>query len=323
MIDTATLSMFIHAVRTMVGTPENFPHVAFIGDDAQLLPVGFGQPILDFERSGIVPVYRLQQIHRHAHKSTLLTAVNALREREIVTQMDETFNIIGVTEKTLKPILLGWADAHPGDTNAIIVPTNELLNQITPFLREHLNPVSVNPPIMVGPFEFKFRVGDKVMQIKNNSFIDVYNGTCGRIVKYTQRKKMFIKANGKSEAIPQISLYVQFNDRSNETFYEMDEAREQLILAYAFTTHKAQGSEYDHTLILMNKPIPGFINRNLIYTGASRGKRSVTIALSSMNIRKGWQDLPAERRTNLVAMIHDKVEFEEESTPNSESSVAV
>jgi exodeoxyribonuclease V alpha subunit len=174
---------------------------------------------------------------------------------------------------------------------------------------------------MIGPFEFKFRISDKVMQIKNNSIRDVFNGSCGRVVKFVERKREILRANGKIERIPTYTLHVLFNDRDYDVLYEIDEAKKELNLAYAFTTHKAQGSEYEHVLIIMNRPIPGFINRNLIYTGASRGKRSVTIALSSMNIRKGWRDLPAERCTNLVAMIDEKVEFEEE--PSSESLIAV
>jgi ATP-dependent exoDNAse (exonuclease V) alpha subunit len=55
--------------------------------------------------------------------------------------------------------------------------------------------------------------------------------------------------------------------------------------------------------------IPGFINGNLIYTAASRGKQSVTIGLTSTAIRKGWRDLLAERRTNLVAMIDEHVDY--------------
>ena len=299
MIDLSTLNMFIHVLHSFIDNPKNMPHIAFIGDNAQLLPIGYGQPILDFERSGLVPIHRLQQIHRHAETSTLLSAINALRERKPFHRTDETYSFVPITETTLPRVLLDWVNAHPGTENAIIVPTNDLLNTITPILREHLNPVAVNPPIMNGPFEYKFRVGDKVMQTKNNSLRNVYNGTCGTILQFLEREK---------------EMEVRFNDREENTLYNLDAARDELDLAYAFTTHKAQGSEYDHVLIIMNRPIPGFINRNLIYTGASRGKRSVTIALSNMNIRKGWRDLPAERRTNLVSMIDDKVEYSEELT---------
>ena len=323
MLDTSILSMFIYALRKYIPQPDKLPHICFIGDDAQLLPVSYGQPILDFARSAIVPIHRLQQIHRQSETSMLLSAVNALRQREVHNEWDETYSIVPITDQTMKKVLLEWIDAHPGEENAIIVPTNELVSKITPIVREHVNPVSVNPPIMIGPFEFKFRISDKVMQIKNNSHRGVYNGTCGRVTRFVERKHEVVKANGKIERLSTYSVQVLFNDRDYEVAYEIDDARKELNLAYAFTTHKAQGSEYEHVLIIMNRPIPGFINRNLIYTGASRGKHSVTIALSSMNIRKGWRELPAERKTNLVAMIDEKVEFEEESVPSSESSAVV
>jgi exodeoxyribonuclease V alpha subunit len=317
MIDLSTLNMFIHALHSCVDDPNNMPHIVFIGDNAQLLPVGYGQPILDFERSGLVPIHRLQQIHRHAGNATLLNAVNALREGKPFNRMDDTYSIVQITENTLPNVLLEWVDAHPGHQNAIIVPTNELLNKITPILREHLNPVALNPPIMNGMFEYKFRVGDKVMQIANNSVRNVYNGTCGTILQFIEREKESIKANRIVEHVKTYTIRVRFNDMDSDTLYELDQARDELTLAYAFTTHKAQGSEYDHVLIIMNRPIPGFINRNLIYTGASRGKRSVTIALTNMNIRKGWRDLPAERHTNLVSMIDEKVEYSVEEVQHT------
>jgi exodeoxyribonuclease V alpha subunit len=229
--------------------------------------------------------------------------------------MDETYSIVQMNEATLPGLLLEWVDAHPGRENAIIVPTNDLLNKITPILREHLNPIAVNPPFMNGMFEYKFRVGDKVMQCVNNSQQNVYNGTCGTILQFVEREKEYIKANGTIERVKTYMMRVRFHDSEEDTLYDLDKARDELNLAYAFTTHKAQGSEYDHVLIIMNRSIPGFINRNLIYTGASRGKRSVTIALSNMNIRKGWRDLPSERHTNLASMIDEKVEYVEEDQP--------
>ena len=69
-------------------------------------------------------------------------------------------------------------------------------------------------------------------------------------------------------------------------------------------------AEYEHVLILMNKPIPGFINRNLIYTATSRGKKTVTIGLQNNAIRTQWREMPAERTTNLIGLIDEKVEYE-------------
>jgi exodeoxyribonuclease V alpha subunit len=236
--------------------------------------------------------------------------VTALREGRTFTSTDDTFRIVDITEKTLKPIILKWIDDHPGDMNAVIVPTNHLMNAVTLIIREHINPVSKNPTIKLGAMDYKFRKGDKIMQIKNNYERSVFNGTCGYIVDVIKKTQETTMSDGKRASVLVYNLHVKFNGMKNDFYYTVDDSYKELALAYAFTTHKAQGSEYDHVLILMDKPIPGFINRNLIYTAASRGKKTVTIGLQQNSIPRQWRDMPIERVTNLVSMIDANVEYE-------------
>ena len=86
-------------------------------------------------------------------------------------------------------------------------------------------------------------------------------------------------------------------------FYPFSEAGKELVLAYVMTTHKAQGSEYDHTLIVMDRVIPGFINRSLIYTAASRGKTSVTVMVKDDRVMALWKNIPEPPKTNLLHRI--------------------
>lgn len=310
MVDNDTMYLLVSSLYKLIQREEFMPHIVFIGDDAQLQPVGCGNPIIDIIKSGVVPIHRLEKIHRQIGESVLLDAVTAIRERRKFTSTDETFQIIPIDEKNLKTIVLKWIDTHPGDQNAIIVPTNTLVTTITPIVREHLNPVSKNPLIMLGPREYKFRKGDKVMQIKNNYGRGVFNGTCGHVVDVIDSINTITQADGKKVEVPIKILHVRFHGRENDYYYTLDEGYDELAFAYVFTTHKAQGSEYEHVLILMNKPIPGFINRNLIYTAASRGKTSVTIGLENTGIRSQWREMPAERNTNLIGLIDEKVEYE-------------
>ena len=310
MIDNEAMFLLVNSLYTLISDDMLMPHIVFIGDDGQLQPVGCGNPIIDLIKSGAVPIHRLQQIHRHHGESLLLDAVTALREGRTFTSTDDTFRIIDITEKTLKPIVLKWIDDYPGDMNTVIVPTNQLMNTLTPIIRDHLNPVSKNPTIKLGTMDYKFRKGDKIMQIKNNYERGVFNGTCGYIVDVIKTTQETTMSDGKRASVLVYNLHVKFNGMKNDFYYTVDESYKELSLAYVFTTHKAQGSEYDHVLILMDKPIPGFINRNLIYTAASRGKKTVTIGLQQNSIRRQWRDMPVERITNLVSMIDANVEYE-------------
>jgi len=310
MVDNNTMYMLIDSISRLITHEEFMPHIVFIGDDAQLQPVGCGNPVLDFIKSEIIPIHRLEKIHRQMGESVLLEAVNAIRERRKFTTADDTFQIIPIEEKNLNSIVIKWIDTHPGNQNAIIVPTNNMVTLITPFVREYLNPVSKNPPFKVGPNEYKFRKGDKVMQVKNNYGRGVFNGTCGHIIDVIDSVKEIELSDGKTLIIPVKTLHVRFHGDNKDYYYTLESAYKELALAYVFTTHKAQGSEYDHVLILMNKPIPGFINRNLIYTAASRGKKTVTIGLENKFICTLWRDMPSERTTNLVSLLDEKVEYE-------------
>ena len=310
MVDNEAMFLLVDSLYKLISDDTLMPHIVFIGDDGQLQPVGCGNPIMDLIKSGAVPIHRLQQIHRHNGGSLLLDAVTALREGRAFTSTDNTFRILDITETTLKPIVLKWIDDHPGDMNAVIVPTNHLMNALTPIIREHLNPVCKNPTIKLGAMDYKFRKGDKIMQIKNNYERCVFNGTCGYIVDVIKKTQETTLSDGKRASLLVYNLHVKFNGMKNDYYYTVDDSYKELALAYAFTTHKAQGSEYDHVLIVMDKPIPGFINRNLIYTAASRGKKTVTVGLQQNSIRRQWRDMPVERVTNLVSMIDANVEYE-------------
>jgi len=310
MVDNEAMFLLVDSLYKLISDDALMPHIVFIGDDGQLQPVGCGNPIMDLIKSGAVPIHRLQQIHRHHSESLLLDAVTALREGRTFTSTDDTFRIVDITEKTMKPIILKWIDDHPGDMNAVIVPTNHLMNTVTSIIREHINPVSKNPTIKLGTMDYKFRKGDKIMQIKNNYERCVFNGTCGYIVDVIKKTQESTMSDGKRASVLVYNLHVKFNGMKSDFYYTVDDSYKELALAYAFTTHKAQGSEYDHVLILMDKPIPGFINRNLIYTAASRGKKTVTIGLQQNSIRRQWRDMPIDRITNLVSMIDANVEYE-------------
>ena len=103
-----------------------------------------------------------------------------------------------------------------------------------------------------------------------------------------------------------MALHVRFN--SSDQYYTNKQAYDELKLAYVITVHKSQGSEYDNVLIVLDKTYGGFINRNLVYTGTSRGKKTVEVLVESYDI-SAWKSKPKERSTMLQVMINDLLDI--------------
>jgi len=121
-------------------------------------------------------------------------------------------------------------------------------------LQEVLNPALKNA-VEIQRFGWTFRVGDKVLQSVNNYEKDVFNGDIGRVVAIDADEQ---------------EIKVQFDGRC--VVYNFDELDE-LALAYALTIHKSQGSEYPAVVIPMHTQHYMMLQRNLLYTGITRGKK--------------------------------------------------
>jgi exodeoxyribonuclease V alpha subunit len=246
-----------------------------VGDVDQLPSVGPGSVLRDIIDSGVVPVCRLSEIFRQAAESRII--VNSHRVNS--GRMPEY-----PQEKVADP---GASDfyfinaAEPEDGERIIrrlvtesIPRKFHLDPrrdvqvLTPMQRgtlgaRNLNQVlqeAINPS---GPsierFGLTYRVGDKVMQIINDYDKDVFNGDIGRIEQLN---------DGDRAAV------VNFDGQRVEYFYdEFDE----ITLSYAVTIHKSQGSEYPCVVIPIHTQHYRMLQRNLLYTGLTRGRELVVI----------------------------------------------
>jgi exodeoxyribonuclease V alpha subunit len=215
-------------------------HAALIlvGDVDQLPSVGPGQVLADIIGSVAVPVVRLTEIFRQAAESRIIANAHRINEGRMP----------------------GWArdsesELHfvscrdPEDGVAKIV---EIVRERIPA-RFHLDPVR---DIQVG---WTFGTCDKVMQIENDYDKEVYNGDLGFIRSIdAEAGEVMVEFDGRQVAYG---------------FGELDE----LVLAYATTIHKAQGSEYPAVVIPLTTQHYPMLRRNLVYTGVTRGKRLVVI----------------------------------------------
>jgi exodeoxyribonuclease V alpha subunit len=258
MIDTFLLFHLLKAIPTST-------RVILIGDVDQLPSVGAGNVLKDLIDSGQVGVTRLTQIFRQAAHSKIVTNAHLINHGEfpeLSGGSDFRFIEEEIPEKIVEAIIElingKLPRFHKFDDIQVLAPMKrgvigtENLNVV---LQKVLNP-SITPLCRMGR---TFHVGDKVMQIRNDYDKLVFNGDVGRILT--------IDLSGQT-------LAVSFDDRKVEyQFSEIDD----LVLAYAVSIHKYQGSECPCVIIPVHMSHFKMLHRNLLYTGITRGKRLVIL----------------------------------------------
>jgi exodeoxyribonuclease V alpha subunit len=265
-----------------------------VGDVDQLPSVGPGQVLADLIASDTVPVVRLTEVFRQAAQSRII--VNAHRinrgqmpEWEAVEGSDFFFVDAQEPEDGVRKLLSVVRDRIPARFGLDSVRDVQVL---CPMNRGGLGAralnielqQALNPPgeCRVERFGWTFCPGDKVMQVTNDYDRDVFNGDLGVISSLDMEEN---------------ELTVSFEGR--EVVYGFGELDE-LVLAYATTIHKAQGSEYPAVVIPLTTQHYAMLARNLLYTGVTRGKRLVVlvgqrkalaIAVRNQGGRRRWSKL--------------------------------
>ena len=244
----------------------------FVGDVDQLPSVGPGAVLSDIIESGAVPVIRLTEVFRQAASSWIIRAAHQINDGHMPTfptkadngdcyfvTVDDPEKLPDVVTSLVRDRLPRTYRVDPIRDIQVLCPMNRggtgarALNET---LQLALNPP---PEDAVDKFGCKYGVGDKVMQIENNYDRDVYNGDIG-----------FVSAIDREEE----ELSVDFDGRIVVyPFGELDE----LVLCYATTIHKSQGSEYPIVLLPVTMQHFVMLKRNLIYTGVTRGKKLVVL----------------------------------------------
>ena len=271
--------------------------LVLVGDVDQLPSVGPGAVLGDMLKSDVFPSVRLSRIFRQAASSDIIVNAHKINSGEQIVlgsrsrdffflrRSDPNLIISNIIE-LIRDKLPGYVDAKPFDIQ-VLAPMRkgalgvERLNRI---LQEYLNPPSdEKKEKMFG--DLKFRVGDKVMQVKNNYQIEweIRGGRYGIVVERGQG--IF---NGDMGVIREV------NDFANILTIEFDEGRfvdypysnlEELELAYAVTIHKSQGSEYPAVILPLLTGPRMLFSRNLLYTAVTRARKCVMILGSEETVR--------------------------------------
>ena len=244
-----------------------------VGDADQLPSVGPGKVLQDCIASGILPVNRLDTIYRQAAASAIITNAHRVNRGEFpLLPSRESKNLSDFyfvecedpargAELILKMVIERIPrrfGLHPLRDIQVLSPMmrGELgVQNLNRCLQEGLNPSGPS----VQRFGITFREKDKVLQIVNNYDKDVFNGDMGYIEKISSEDR---------------EIMVRFDERLlRYSFEELDE----LILSYAISVHKSQGSEYPGVILPVHTQHYMLLQRNLLYTGITRGKKLVVL----------------------------------------------
>lgn len=279
---------------------EDRTHLVLLGDKDQLPSVGPGNVIRDVIGSGLFPVTVLNHNFRQENAATLISLADTIQAGradlflEACSREQEQFCFIHAdTESLARKLVLEEMERIMER-----LPISSLDYQVlSPMYRGEAGVEQLNQQIQerFNPREMlvempgrQFRLGDRVMQLRNNYQLEIFNGEQGVVCGYDASRRM---------------LKVDFGERTLEL------SREQLddiILSYASTVHKAQGAEFQEIVLCM-LPVHGImLNRELFYTALTRARKRVVLVGSPQAVRQAIQQtMPRFRKTLLLQRLRD------------------
>jgi exodeoxyribonuclease V alpha subunit len=301
-VDEASM-LDLQLARGLVAAVSPGATLVLVGDVDQLPSVGPGQVLRDVIDSGRVPVARLTEVFRQAEGSGIVENAYRILAGELpigskeprgdffVVQADEPERARDMVVRLCKERIPSAFGFDPLRDVQVLAPMHrgaagtEGLNRA---LQEALNPGG-EAVALPGAAARSLRVGDKVMQVRNDYERDVFNGDVGVI------------AAARKDEDDEPIVEVDFDGK--RVRYEA-EALGELELAYAVSVHKSQGSEYSAVVVPLVMQHYLLLQRNLLYTAVTRGKKLVVLVGNERAIRRAVGEAEASgRHTGLRARL--------------------
>lgn len=271
--------------------------VVLVGDVHQLPSVGPGNVLADIIASGAVPVVELTEIFRQSAESEIICNAHLINKGQVPSlesskdRLSDFYFIHQNDPERAADMVVDLVRNHiprrfgldPVNDIQVLTPMHKGAvgaAQLNLRLQASLNPNGLE----VRRGERSFRLHDKVMQIRNNYDKDVFNGDVGRIVFLDGKER---------------TLSVRYDDRVVPyDFEELDE----LTPAYAISIHKSQGSEYPAVVIPLMMQHYVLLQRNLVYTGVTRGKKLVVLVGESRALHMAVKNNKTRTRHTRLAL---------------------
>ncbi|MCK5541443.1 MAG: ATP-dependent RecD-like DNA helicase [Desulfobacterales bacterium] len=302
------LDVFIVDEASMVDTMLMYHLVAalpvtsvlmLVGDTFQLPSVGPGNVLSDIINSRVVKTFYLTEIFRQAKESPIIMNAHAIRNGEMPELLNESpnennqalsefyFLENNLPEKVVETISLLCSKRIKQ-----AFPHIDEIQVLTPMHKGEAGTINLNQKLQqvlnknttgIESHGFIFKVGDKVMHLKNNYEKDVFNGDIGIVYEID-----------KTEGIVSVDYYGTIVD------YEVLEL-DQLTLAYTISVHKSQGSEYSAVVIALTTNHFPLLQRNLLYTAITRAKHLVILVGSKKALTMALNNNKIDLRLSTLA----------------------
>lgn len=310
MVDTWLMNWLVQAIPYHL-------QVVFVGDKDQLPSVGPGKVFSDLIESNTIPVLRLEKIYRQAQNSTIIKLAHTIRQGKLPSdflekQHDRSFipapgqQIGHVVQQIITAAKKKGFNASNLQVLAPMYKGPAGINALNTLLQALLNPPQAKRR-EINHFDTVFRVGDKVLQLVNNSEDGVYNGDIGRIEAIHFKKE----TESKMEEIT-----VSFDN--TELIYKKSDL-DQLTLAYCTSIHKAQGSEYPLVILPLVDMYSRLLQKDILYTAITRAQSSLIMIGNPDSFYKAVTSQREPRKTFLRDLL--KVQFDSDEEDEDERKV--
>ena len=264
-----------------------------VGDVDQLPSVGPGSVLKDIIQCGKMPVVRLHEVFRQAEVSPIVRNAHRIN-RGLLPEYaaDSDFSMTEFTDEEQAAAYItdlyaaatkngGWQSLQ------ILSPMHKGpcgVQNLNSLLQDRVNPPSASKEEIRLPGGVTLRLGDKVMQIRNNYEKDVYNGDIGQIADISGK-----------------TVKVWYPERPDGEYVIYGEGEtDELQLAYAMSVHKSQGSEYSRVVLAL---VPGhyiMLQRNLLYTAVTRAREKVELVGTKTALQTAVANDRTRRRYSLL-----------------------
>ena len=273
-----------------------------VGDIDQLPSVGPGMVLRHIIESKVVPVVRLTEVFRQAAHSRIITNAHRINEGRMpefpvkseesdffFIDREEPDQIAATLVEMVKTRIPARFKLDSIRDVQVLCPMNRGslgIRELNVRLQNELNPVRADEPV-VEKFGWQFRIRDKVIQTENDYDKDIFNGDIGQILKIDSVER---------------EVTIRFDPR--EVVYDFGELDE-ISLAYAITIHKSQGSEFPAIVTPLATQQYLLLQRNLIYTGITRGKKLVVLIGQKKALAMAIKNNTTEKRfSGLLARLN-------------------